>query len=602
MNAFERYQDEFNWLYMELYNDRAKLAELTTALHALRKMRKPALKALDRARKPDWYKRSDLFGITMYTDLFAENLQGLKAKIPYLKELGIGYLHLMPLLKMPEKYNDGGYAVEDFLQVDPRFGDNQDLEDLCDSLRGAGISLCLDFVMNHTASSHAWAQKAKAGDYKYMGYYHIFRDWYLPGEYEKTLPQVFPTTAPGNFTYVEEMRSHVMTTFYPYQWDLNYANPNVFNDMLITMLKLCNMGVEVLRLDAVPYIWKELYTSCRNLPKVHTILRLMRIALDCVAPACIFKGEVVMPPHELAAYFGTEEKPECHVLYNVSSMVNMWSALASRDTRLLKNNLDILNQMPPHCYFVNYLRCHDDIGWGLDEGCQRCLGIDPLRHKQFLYHFFQGNWEYSYARGALYNYDPVSLDARSCGTLASLCGLESARFPEEVDAAIQRILFMHALMICIKGMPMLNSGDEIAQLNDWSYEQDEAKRDDSRYLHRSKFRHDKLALLAEPGSPEARVYHGIRSLEKQHSSHPCFHKDAQVYCAYTSNDQVLSYVREFEGRRLVCLYNFYYEPRGCYIAHIKGKFTDLFSGREVQMEDGLMLRPNEYLWLDGEMA
>ncbi len=598
MNRFEQYRDEFSWLYMELYNNAEQLQEVIQMLKQMQAERKPALKQLDESRAADWYKQNDMLGITMYTDLFAKDLQGLQSKIPYLKGLGIRYLHLMPLLKMPKDNNDGGYAVEDFTQVDEKFGSNQDLVNLCDALRENNISLCLDFVMNHTASSHTWAKKAVAGDYHYMGYYHIFRDNYIPGEYEKTLPQVFPSTAPGNFTYVPEFGHHVMTTFYPYQWDLNYANPHVFREMLQNMLTLCNMGVEVLRLDAVPYIWKELYTSCRNLPKVHTILRLIRIALDCVAPACILKGEVVMPPHELVAYFGTPEKPECHVLYNVSTMVNMWSALAAQDARLLKIDLDKLNVLPPHCYFINYLRCHDDIGWGLDEWEEKQLGIDPLLHKKFLYNFYQGNFEGSYARGALYNYDPVTEDARTCGTTASLCGLESARYPHEVEQAIQRILFMHAVMLNVKGMPMLNSGDEIAQKNDWDYELDPHKQVDSRYLHRSAFKHNTLAELKNPTTTVSRVYHGIEQLRNLHKEHVCFKADSKVYTLETRHHSVLCLVRENENKKLVCLYNFNNEPRGAYMPHLQGEFKDLFTGQKYKAENGIMLTANQYLWLE----
>lgn len=415
IDEFNKYKDEFCWLYMELYNDRESLDRLILSLEDLYNTRKPQLKELDRERKtdPDWYKHNKILGMTMYTELFAHDIVGLKNRIPYLKDLGISYLHLMPLLKMPKEQNDGGYAVEDFNTVDEKFGTNEELIDLCDSLHREGISLCLDFVMNHTASTHKWAMLAKEGEQKYKDYYHVYPNYDIPGEFEKTLPQVFPSTAPGNFTFDKELNAFVMTTFYPYQWDLNYANPEVFGEMLIAMLRLCNMGVDVLRLDAVPYIWKEIYTTSRNLLKVHTILRLMRIAVDCVAPACILKGEVVMAPNELKSYFGTAEKPECHMLYSVSSMVNFWSALASQDARLLRKELDTLFSFDEHCYFLNYLRCHDDIGWGLDENAEREFGIDPLLHKIFLYRFFKGEFDGSYARGELYNFDHITQDARS---------------------------------------------------------------------------------------------------------------------------------------------------------------------------------------------
>ena len=406
-SRFAKHKDELEWLFMELYHNREGLEVLEQEMAEAYNVRSAELKALDKARSadPEWYKRGNMFGMTMYTDLFAGNLKELAKKLPYLKEQKLTYLHLMPLLQMPHPHNDGGYAVEDFDTVDPTLGTNKDLENLTRELRKAGISLCLDFVMNHTASTHRWAMAAKAGDPWFQAYYHLYDDHTIPDQYEQTVPQVFPNTAPGNFTWCEEMHKWVLTTFHDYQWDLNYANPAVFVDMTRSILHLANLGVEVFRIDAVPYIWKQLGTTCRNLPQVHTIVRMLRMVLEVVCPAVILKGEVVMAPKELAAYFGTPEKPECHMLYNVSTMVNLWGALASRDTRLLKAQLDALHALPDNCWFVNYLRCHDDIGWGLDEAVENRLGIDPQKHKEYLYHFYEGNFPGSWAKGELYNYD-----------------------------------------------------------------------------------------------------------------------------------------------------------------------------------------------------
>ena len=347
-SRFAKHKDELEWLFMELYHNREGLEVLEREMAEAYNARSAELKALDKARSadPEWYKRGNMFGMTMYTDLFAGNLKELAKKLPYLKEQKLTYLHLMPLLQMPHPHNDGGYAVEDFDTVDPALGTNKDLEDLTRELRKAGISLCLDFVMNHTASTHRWAMAAKAGDPWFQAYYHLYDDRTIPDQYEQTVPQVFPNTAPGNFTWCEEMHKWVLTTFHDYQWDLNYANPAVFVDMTKSILHLANLGVEVFRIDAVPYIWKQLGTTCRNLPQVHTIVRMLRMVLECVCPAVVLKGEVVMAPKELAAYFGTPEKPECHMLYNVSTMVNLWGALASRDTRLLKAQLDALHALP----------------------------------------------------------------------------------------------------------------------------------------------------------------------------------------------------------------------------------------------------------------
>lgn len=560
-----RHKDELEWLFMELYGDRAALNALEAEMADAFAARSAELKALDAAREadPHWYRRGTMQGMTMYTDLFAGDLKKLAKKLPYLQEQGVTYLHLMPLLKMPHPHNDGGYAVEDFDTVDPALGTNADLAALTQQLRAAGISLCLDFVMNHTADTHPWALRARAGDPVYQNYYCCYPDREIPDQFERTMPQVFPNTAPGNFTWDDAMQRWVLTTFHPYQWDLNYRNPAVFTAMVKSMLHLANLGVEVLRIDAVPYIWKTLGTTCRNLPQVHTIVRMVRMILECVCPAVILKGEVVMAPRELAAYYGTPEKPECHMLYNVSVMVNLWAALAARDVRLLKAQLDALNALPEHCWFVNYLRCHDDIGWGLDEEEERRLGIDPQRHKEYLYRFYDGEFPGSWARGALYNYDPATGDARSCGTTASLCGVEAALDQKDdaaLDLAVRRVLLLHSAAAFCKGFLMLNSGDEIAQLNGWDYQNDPARADDSRNLHRTAFNWRKAAQRRRPGTLQNRVWQGLAELRALRAD-ACFAPDAAVTTWGGDNDAVLALVRRGGGQSLVGLFNFSEQPQ-----------------------------------------
>lgn len=573
-NRLARHHDELDQLFMSLYDDRAALEDLEQAMAAAYEARPDDLKKLDKQREadPDWYKRGTMFGMTMYTDLFAGSLRKLANRIPYLEEQNLTYLHLMPLLKMPHPQNDGGYAVEDFNTVDPSLGTNADLASLTKKLRKAGISLCLDFVMNHTASTHEWAMKAKAGDPEYQDYYFCYDDRTIPDEYERTTPQVFPNTAPGNFSWCDEMHKWVLTSFYPFQWDLNYRNPKVLVAMLTSALNLANLGVEVLRIDAVPYIWKQLGTTSRNLPQVHTIVRMLRIALECVCPAVVLKGEVVMAPKELAAYFGTPEHPECHMLYNVSTMVNLWSALANGDTRLLKAQIDALDALPENCWFVNYLRCHDDIGWGLDEPQEWRLGIDPFRHKEFLYHFYEGSVPGSWSMGELYNYDAASGDARSCGTTASLCGIEKALYTHDkpsLGRGIDRDLLMHKAMAFLRGFPMLNCGDEIAQLNGWNYKEDPDRVEDSRNLHRSKFNWRAAEKRNEPGTLQNRLWEGMAEL-RQMRDDPCFAPDAWVTTWDTHNQSVLAIVRKVDDAVLLGLFNFSQADQTAYLDSIEG--------------------------------
>lgn len=593
-----RRRDELEWLYMELYNDRARLEELKAAMADAYGQRSGELRALDQSREkaPDWFRAGRMLGVTMYPGLFAGDLRGVEEMLDYLQEQGVTYLHLMPLLKMPHPDNDGGYAVEDFDQVDPELGTNEDLSSLAAAMRRRGMSLCLDFVINHTADTHEWAVRARAGEQEYIDRYICFDTPDIPREMEKTIPDVFPETAPGSFLYVPEMGKYVCSSFHPYQWDLNYRNPAVFNDMTASMLRLANLGVEVLRIDAVPYLWKELGTTCRNLPQVHTIMRMIRLITECVCPGVILKGEVVMAPRELAPYFGTAEKPECHLLYNAGTMATQWSALASADVRQLKRQLDDLHSLPSHCCFVNYLRCHDDIGWGLNEEYGKTIDIDPVAHKKYLYEFFEGSFPGSYARGERYNYDPRTQDARTCGTTASLCGIEKGLYEgDEVQVAvgIRRDLMMHAAMMCMAGFPMLSSGDEIGQLNGYGYHDHPELREDSRNLHRTAFSWENAALRTQADTVQRRIWDGLRQLERLRAEQPCFGASSSVTTWDAHSRRVLALIRQAEDEKLVCLFNFSGTAEPYALDAMEGAFIDLITGEEVSCSSGV-LEPYQY--------
>ena len=500
-----RHIDELKWLYMELYDNDAMLAELLGQMECYYETRNAQLKVSDRKREEDpaWYKGNDMLGMMLYTENFAGTFQGVMEKLDYIRECNVNYIHLMPFLDTPEGRSDGGYAVSDFRKARPDLGTMDDLRDLTAACHKDDINVCMDFVMNHTSEDHEWAKKALQGDGEYMSRYFFFDNYAIPAEYEKTVPQVFPTTAPGNFTWYPEVGHYVLTTFYPYQWDLNYKNPRVFNEMMYNFLFLANCGIDIIRIDAVPYIWKELGTSCRNLPKVHTIVRLMRMISEIVCPGVLLLGEVVMEPQKVVPYFGTVEKPECHMLYNVTTMATTWHTVATRDTSLLKKQLDIVNGLPKDYVFLNYLRCHDDIGWGLDYEALKAQGLEEIPHKRYLNDYFQGFAGYSSSRGRLYNDDPVTRDARMCATTASLCGLESAVTEdneEKIRQSISLDITLHAFMFMLSGIPVIYSGDEIGQLNDYSYEKDPKKAEDSRYLHRGAFEWDKAELRKDPES------------------------------------------------------------------------------------------------------
>ena len=595
----ERHHDELRWLYMELYNNGDMFAELCDKMRTFAVERDTDLLAMDKEREanPTWFRGNDMLGMMLYIDNFAGNLKGVKEKLSYLSSCNVNCIHLMPFLESPKGRSDGGYAVADFRKVQPELGKMEDLKDLARACHKKHINLCMDFVMNHTSEDHEWAKKAREGDGEYMSRYFFYDNPAIPTEYDRTVPQVFPTTAPGNFTYLDKMGYYVMTTFYPYQWDLNYKNPRVFNEMMYNFLYLANQGMDIIRIDAVPYIWKKLGTQCRNLPQVHTIVRMMRMICEIVCPSVLLLGEVVMEPEKVVPYFGTVEKPECHMLYNVTTMATTWHSVASRDIRLLKKQMDIVNSLPKDYLFLNYLRCHDDIGWGLDYATLKDWGMREVEHKRFLNQYFTGKYEGSVSRGELYNDDPVTQDARFCGTTASMCGVESAleRGDENsLSAAIRQDLMLHAYMLTQSGIPMLYSGDEIGQLNDASYKEDAAKKEDSRYLHRGKFKWDLASKKDKKGTLEERIFSGLAKLEQIRRSRDVFKSDAAVYTYDVKDDSILCILRENEKERFIAIFNFSDEARTAWMEE-PGTYENLMTGEKLELVN-LTVQGHDFVW------
>lgn len=596
----EKHQDELRWLYMELYGNDAMYAELCEQMHDYYLKRSTELKKRDikKEKNPDWFKEKEMLGMMLYIDNFAGNLKGVEKKLAYLKECNVNCLHLMPFLDTPKGKSDGGYAVADFRKVRPDLGTMKDLARLTEKCHENGMNVCMDFVMNHTSEEHEWAKRARAGEGEYMSRYFFYDNGDIPARYEETVPQVFPTTAPGNFTWLPEIGHYVLTTFYPYQWDLNYRNPRVFNEMMYNFLFLANQGMDIIRIDAVPYIWKELGTSCRNLKEVHTIVRMMRMIAEIVCPSVILLGEVVMEPEKVVPYFGTVEKPECHMLYNVTTMATTWNSIATRDIRLLKKQMDIVSRLPKQYTFLNYLRCHDDIGWGIDFDTMKQWGMEEPSHKRYLNDYFTGKIAGSISRGELYNDDPVTQDARFCGTTASMCGIEAAGFEgnaEKMQTAIQEDLMLHAYMLTQSGIPMLYSGDELGQVNDYSYKEDAEKVSDSRYLHRGIFQWILADKRKDLSTVQGQLFQMLNRLEQIRRQENVFSQEAEVYTYDVHNDSILGILREYKGERFIALFNFSENEQTAWMQE-EGIFRNLVNGEIVEVKDPV-LKGYEFVWM-----
>lgn len=562
---------------------------------------------LERIHQPDWYQSNDMVGYICYTDRFNGTLNGVAEKIDYLSELGITYLHLMPLLQPRPEPNDGGYAVLDYGAVDKRIGTIKDLATLTKKLRQSGISLCTDIVCNHTAHDHQWALKAKAGDPEYQEYYLTFPDRTLPNQYEANLREIFPETAPGNFLFDAEMGRWVWSTFNDYQWDLNYANPAVFVEMLDIILNLANHGVEIFRLDAVAFMWKKVGTSCENLPEAHALLQALRGFTRMAAPGTLFKAEAIVAPDDVVPYLGSGSMAgkECEIAYHNSLMVYMWSMLAESKVVLSTHSLQNLPPMPTAAAWVTYVRCHDDIGWAIMDHFAADVGLNGYEHRRFLSDFYSGEFPGSFAVGDLFQYNPETGDKRICGSCASLAGLEKAIQAEneiEIESALQRILLIHTVIFATGGIPLIYMGDEIGMLNDYSYKDDPEKRDDSRWLHRPEMDWEAAAQKENEKTISGRLFQRLSHLIAVRKRRPELHSGSPSEPIWTQNDHVFGLLRTGARGRLLLLANFSDKSQsisGQRMVELRfgSPCIEQLSGRRYIGWQGIYLHPYEALWL-----
>lgn len=544
-------------LYGSQYDFYYHLQKLMILMAENWKARTEDLKVLDQQREiePHWYKSNQQVGAVCYVNLFANNLAGIQEKIPYFQQLGITYLHLMPLYECPKKENDGGYAVSSFRKVNPQLGTMEQLTSLATALRKAGISLALDLVFNHTSNEHEWAKQAVSGDQRYRNFYFIYDDRSVPDQYEQNLREIFPDEHPGAFTFLPEKNQWVWTTFHSYQWDLNYKNPDVFNAMAGEMLFLANAGTQIIRLDAVPFIWKEMGSSCENLPKAHTLIQAFNAVCRIAAPAMIFKSEAIVHPDDVQSYISLGE---CQISYNPLFMALLWNTLATREVNLLQQALYHRHTLPPGCAWVNYVRCHDDIGWTFADEDAAQLGINGYSHRQFLNSFYTGRFPGSFAAGLPFQENPKTGDARISGTTASLAGLEKAinqASPQEIELSIRRIVLLHGLTMTLGGIPLIYLGDEIGTLNDYQYRHDPEKAHDSRWVHRPQANPAKIAKIQEAGSIENQVFTRLRHLITIRKTNPVFSSSA-IQVMKTENQHVLGFTKQYQQQHLVILANF----------------------------------------------
>ena len=606
-------------LFQQLYGRRPDFKEqmihLTERLAQSYIDRPPCLKQIDMAREEDhtWFLSEEWVGMALYTDGFAGDLKGLAERLPYLSELGVNMIHVMPILKCPEGASDGGYAVSNFRDIDPRAGTLDDLCELGANLRKRGMLLTLDVVVNHSSDEHPWAQQARAGDPAYQDFYFCFPNRDLPDMFEETMPEIFPETSPGNFTWDDQMGRWVMTVFNSYQWDLNYTNPAVFIEMVDIILFWANRGADIIRLDAVAFLWKKIGTSCQNQREAHLILQMMKDCCQVVAPGVLFIAEAIVAPLEIIKYFGEDAviAKECEIAYNATFMALLWDAVATKNARLLTQGLKNLPNKLDRATWLNYVRCHDDIGLGFDDADIRACGYEPQAHRRFLVDWLTGRFDESPARGRPFGVNLKTGDARIAGALASLAGLEDALErgdPGAIDDTIDLILTLHGMILSFGGIPLIWYGDELGTCNDDSFLQDAAKAGDSRWVHRPRIDWERAEQRRNHGTAEQRIFDGIKRLIAVRKTTPAFADFNNRELVEVDNPHLFTFLRThpaLQGNRVLVVANFDVAPQYLDLENLSkrgyfrlGQVQDLASGHSPALFDGrLVIPPGRFYWL-----
>ncbi|WP_047417260.1 alpha-amylase family glycosyl hydrolase [Cellulophaga sp. Hel_I_12] len=592
-------------LFFSLYPEENHIADfkkLLSLLPQLFKNRPIDLKKQDieRLQKGTWYQSEKIVGMQLYVDHFNKDINGLSEKLHYFETLGVNFLHLMPITTRPKEENDGGYAVNSYTEVDKKYGTKNDLLNLTQKLRKKGMFLMLDFVVNHTSDEFSWAKKAQKGDLKYQNYYYTYPDRKIPDAFERSLPEVFPSSSPGNFTYNHDMQKWVMTVFNSYQWDLNYSNPEVFYEMLTKLIKLADLGVDVVRFDALAFLWKKIGTDSQNLPEAHALISLFRMCLQIVAPGVILLAEAIVSPYEIMKYFGEKQYKgnECEVAYNATLMALLWEAIATTKTQLLYRSLQHLPQKPKSATWINYVRCHDDIGLGFEDQEVYNLGLDARQHRLFLLNYYTRKLSWSQARGEMFMYNPKTGDGRITGSTASLLGLEAAlakNKPEDITTAIKKIKMMHSIILAYGGIPLIYAGDEIGTLNDYSYKSDPNKKQDSRWVNRPQQNWATIADLEKKKTPESDIYYTLKNLIEIRKNNPVFADHNNFRLHQNENPHLLIFERYAEKERILIICNFDTHPQSIdrsWLDHIEfwitEKTIDLISNTSLILKNNTL--------------
>lgn len=553
VQRYNRHIDELKWLYMELYSNESMLSELCYQIHNFFIERDEGLKNRDvtRENNPDWYRKSKMTGMALYIDHFADTIKGVEQSIEHLQKCNINYVHFMPFFETTRYRTDDQYAITDFRKTMEKIGKIEDLCHLTKLCHEKSINVSVDFIMNRTSNEHEWAKKAMHGDVEYMNRY-------------------------------------VTKTDHSYEWDLNYKNPRVLNEMMYNYMFIANLGTDLIQINEIEDIWKGESQNCSKVSQIHTIARIMRIISEIVCPGVLLLGNVKNDMKNAITYFGEDEKPEFHMVYQKTFMNEVWNSVATRNVKLLQTKLDVINKYPKEYVFVNYLRNHEKLNWNLDyDFLYKNQKINQKMHREYLNEYFLGRTGYSNSRGEVENNSDNSEKICFCGTTASMCGLEKAideNNKKEINQAIKLEIMLYAYLFIQSGIPVIYSGDEIGQMNDYSYKENRDKMRDIQNVCRGKFDWSKAVKVVDEYSIEGKIMRGLNKIQVVKNRENTFCQIADVRVVDTKNNSVICIAREFAGEKILGIFNFSEHEKIVNIDEEEGIYEDLLSGKKMKVK------------------
>jgi maltose alpha-D-glucosyltransferase/alpha-amylase len=310
---------------------------------------------------PYWFKNAVLYELLVraFQDSNGDGIgdfSGLLSRLDYLQWLGVTCIWLLPFNKSPLR--DGGYDISDYYAVLPEYGTVDDVKRLLDEAHGRGIRVVMDMVMNHTSDQHPWFQSARSSPDS------PYRDWYVWSETQQKYTDariIFVDTESSNWTWDEKAGAYFWHRFFSHQPDLNYDNPEVRAAMLDVVRFWLSLGMDGFRLDAVPYLYEREGTNGENLPETHAFLAELREVVDREFPNRVLLSEANQWPEDVIDYFGTVERPECHMNFHFPLMPRMFMALRREQRYPITEILQRTPPLPPGAQWGLFLRNHDEL-------------------------------------------------------------------------------------------------------------------------------------------------------------------------------------------------------------------------------------------------